>query len=122
MHKLIVCLFVLAVTALPVRAVSYGEAAVAAEAAPEGVEVSRELAREVVRLPRAASELLYVPMGGAEIVLSPLPGIGLKDGLKHVGKGALAPFKVAMVALELPFKVLEKGGSLVGLTGSGNEN
>jgi hypothetical protein len=99
----------LAAHARPARAATPGEVAAAAKAAPAAVD----LATEVARVPFAAAELLYLPMGTGEIVLSPLPGIKLGDGLKHLGKGLIAPFKLGIAVLRLPFNVLKHAGEVV---------
>lgn len=102
--------------ARPARGATTAEAAVAAEAAPHAVD----LATDVAQVPFAAAEVLYLPLGTGEVLLSPLPGISAIDGVVHVGKGILAPFKLGIAVLKLPYKVLKKGGAVVGLLPSKN--
>ena len=106
---LILILSMLGVHAPPASAATPAEVAAAAEAAPAAVEV----ATDVSRVPFAAAELLYLPMGTGEIVLSPLPGVQFVQGVEHLGKGLIAPFKVGIALLRLPFNVLKHAGALL---------
>ena len=106
---------VLTMAARPADAATGAEIAAAARATPEVID----LATEVARVPFTAAEILYLPLGTGEVLLSPLPGIDAVDGLSHVGKGLLAPIKLGITVLRLPFKVLQKGGSVIGLIPAG---
>jgi hypothetical protein len=97
------------------RAVTPAEVAAGVEAAPRVLD----LASDAARVPYAAAELLYLPMGASEVVLCPLPGVNLGDGLRHLGKGLIAPFKVGVAVLRLPFNVLKHAGSVVKLVPAG---
>lgn len=44
----------------------------------------------------------YLVIGLVEIVLCPLPGISIGQGLTDVGVGMLAPFKLTINVLALP--------------------
>lgn len=98
------------------QAATPAEAAAAAKAAPAAVD----LATEMARVPFAAAELLYLPMGTGEILFSPLPGVQVADGLKHLGKGLIAPFKLGIAVLRLPFHVLKHAGEAVDLVPAGD--
>lgn len=63
-------------------------------------------AKGVVEVPRQVAQCLRLPLGLVETVLSPFPGIELRDGLKNTGKGLIAPFKLCVATLELPCEVV----------------
>ncbi len=90
------------------KAATPDQVAAAAKAAPHTIDVASEIAR----VPFAAAEVLYIPLGTSELLLSPLPGVGVNSGLTHVGKGILAPLKVSIMVLKLPFRVLKEAADL----------
>ncbi len=60
----------------------------------------------VAAIPLAAADLVRLPMGVAQIGLAPLPGITYSDGFTNIGKGIIAPFKLAMGVLSFPHDLL----------------
>jgi hypothetical protein len=70
--------------------------------APDVLDATRSLAA----IPSAASNLLYLPMALAEMILSPLPSITMGGAMSDLGRGLMAPFQVVMVAMQVPFQLL----------------
>ncbi len=60
----------------------------------------------VVEVPRQVGQCLRLPLGVVELLFSPLPGVTVSEGLKDTGKGVVAPFKLVIAVLEMPFEVL----------------
>jgi hypothetical protein len=58
-------------------------------------------------MPLQAVRVLYLPLGVVECVGAPLPGVGFMSGLRHIGTGILAPFRLLGDALTFPAKVVE---------------
>lgn len=74
-------------------------------------------AKGVVEVPKQVAECLRLPLGLVETVLSPFPGIELREGLKNTGTGLIAPFKLCAATLALPYEVVGGlGDSVRGLT------
>jgi len=65
------------------------------------------LGRAVVDMPLQAVRVLYLPLGVVECVGAPLPGVSFMSGLRHIGTGILAPFRLLGDALTFPSKVVE---------------
>jgi hypothetical protein len=59
----------------------------------------------VVEVPKQVAQCFRLPLGLVEMVFSPLPGVDFMDGLKDTGKGVVAPFKLCIATLELPYEV-----------------
>jgi hypothetical protein len=106
---LIITIAFLAGRVRPAEALTPSEAALAAEAAPRVLS----LAGDVAQVTCAAGELLYLPLGTGEVMLSPLPGISFGSGITHVGKGLLAPFKLGIAVLRLPVSIIKNAGALL---------
>jgi hypothetical protein len=51
--------------------------------------------------------VLRLPLGVVEVAFSPLPGLTLFSGLRNIGKGLVAPFKLVESVLVLPYNVLD---------------
>lgn len=72
----------------------------------EAVPVVRDgvsLLKEIAKVPMDVGEVLLLPMGVVECVVSPLPGVSFMSGLRHVGTGLLAPFCLVRDVLTLPY-------------------
>ena len=65
------------------------------------------LGRAVIDMPLQAIQVLYLPLGVVECVGAPLPGVGFMSGLRHIGTGILAPFRLLGDVLTFPAKVVE---------------
>jgi hypothetical protein len=65
------------------------------------------LGRAVVDMPVHAIQVLYLPLGVVECVGAPLPGVGFRSGLRHMGTGVLAPFRLLGDVITFPAKVVE---------------
>lgn len=59
--------------------------------------------RGLIQTGKDTLEILYLPWGVVQMTLG-LPFGGLGPGLRNVGKGALAPFKVVADVLYLPIQ------------------
>lgn len=94
----------------------------AAEAAPV-VKESVGLLTEVAEIPKDTAEILCLPWGVTECVFSPLPGVSFMSGLRHVGTGIVAPFKLVGDVLTLPYDaataVSRSAGSVAPLKAAG---
>ena len=89
-------------------------AAVAKESAPGLVRAGQA----VVEVPWRVGQCLRLPLGLVEMVFSPLPGVGFSEGLEDTGHGLVAPFKLCMAVLKLPYDVF--GGLGEAVTGLAN--
>lgn len=61
--------------------------------------------KSLTRVPWAAAGLLKLPLGATQIVLSPLPGITMTEGIGNIGHGLLAPFDLAATVLKVPLEL-----------------
>lgn len=89
------------------------EVVAAVEAAPAAVGVGRD----VLKLSAAAADLLRLPLGLAEIALSPLPGISVIDGAVNIVRGTLAPLECGICLLQLPVRLAKHAGRLAATPG-----
>lgn len=99
------CLLLLAGQTATAVAVPPEVAIAAAQAAP-GTSGALAVAKDVFAVPKAAAEILLLPMGVLESVFCPLPGIEFMSGMRHIGSGILAPFKLVTSVLCLPYNVV----------------
>lgn len=60
----------------------------------------------VVEIPRQAARCLLLPLGLTEMLFAPLPEVEFMQGLRDTGKGLVAPFKLCMATLEMPYEVV----------------
>ncbi|MFA4943948.1 MAG: hypothetical protein WC789_04525 [Lentisphaeria bacterium] len=93
-------------------------AAVAPATAAQALPVVKDgvgLAQEIGKVPRDVGEVLLLPMGVVECVAAPLPGVAFLSGLKHLGTGLVAPFKLARDVLTLPYDAATAVGRVAGL-------
>lgn len=74
----------------------------AATAAAPALPVATRLAKDVVAIPVKALQIVRLPLGVAETVLSPLPGLRAANGVSNIGRGLAAPFKLIGSVLDLP--------------------
>jgi len=84
-------------------------AAVAKESAPGLVRAGQA----VVEVPWQVGQCLRLPLGLVEMVFSPLPGVDFSEGLEDTGHGLVAPFKLCMAVLKLPYDVFGGLGQAV---------
>lgn len=61
--------------------------------------------RSIVEIPRQLGQCLRLPLGLVEVVLSPLPEVEFREGLRDLGAGVVAPFKLCMAVFEMPYEV-----------------
>lgn len=59
----------------------------------------------VTEVPWQLGQCLRLPLGLAEVLFSPLPGVEFKTGLEDLGVGVLAPFKFGVALFEMPREV-----------------
>jgi len=59
----------------------------------------------VTEVPWQLGQCLRLPLGLAEVLFSPLPGVEFKEGLEDLGVGVLAPFKFGVAVFEMPREV-----------------
>lgn len=83
--------------------------AAAAQAAPV-VKESIGFLQHVAQVPIYAGEILCLPWGMTECVGSPLPGVSFISGLRHIGTGVLAPFKLVAAVVTLPYDAVTAVG------------
>ncbi len=112
------CLMLLAGwAALPLGAADPATAVKTAVMAKEGVPGLVRAGRGIVEVPWQAAQCFRLPLGLVEMLFAPLPGVEFSDGLVDTGKGVVAPFKLCIAALELPYEVFggvgDAAGSLV---------
>ncbi len=102
---LLACLvLLLALTPARARANPVAGAAAAAEAsgAATMIPVAAGFVKDLTAIPLAVADVLKLPMGVAECVLAPLPGVEFMSGLRHIGTGIIAPFRLCIAVLSLP--------------------
>ena len=104
------CLFA---EAWPLEAMDPGTAVKTAVVAKEGVPGLVRAGKGLAEIPWQAAQCLRLPLGLAEMVFSPLPGVDFFDGLEDTGKGLVAPFKLCMATLEMPYEVFGGLGQAV---------
>ena len=109
--RALVCLLASASTA---AAVDPGTVVETAALAKEGAPGLMRAGKGIAEVPWQAGQCLRLPLGLVQIVLSPLPGVGLTDGLKNTGIGAVAPFKLCIAILEMPYEIVAGIGDAVG--------
>lgn len=59
----------------------------------------------LTEVPWQLGQCLRLPLGFAEVLFSPLPGVEFKEGLEDLGVGVLAPFKFGVAVFEMPREV-----------------
>ena len=97
-------------TTSAVAAVDPATVAVVAQALPTAQPALSHtvgLGRAVIDMPLQAIQILYLPLGVVECVGAPLPGVGFMSGLRHIGTGILAPFRLLGDVLTFPAKVVD---------------
>ena len=97
-----------------VEAVDPGTVVETAALAKEGAPGVMRAGKGIAEVPWQAGQCLRLPLGLVQMVLSPLPGVGLTDGLKNTGIGAVAPFKLCIAILEMPYEIVAGIGDAVG--------
>ena len=85
-------------------------AAIAKESSPGLVRAGKAIAE----VPWQAAQCLRLPLGLVQMVFSPLPDVDFMDGLKNTGKGVVAPFKLGIATLEMPYEVVGGIGEALG--------
>lgn len=68
--------------------------------------VVHSVAQDTADLINNVADIVFLPMGAAEILLSPLPGMELPQGARNLSRGILAPFKALHAAVRLPATLL----------------
>lgn len=61
--------------------------------------------KSIVEIPWQLGQCLRLPLGVVEVVASPLPEVEFKEGLKDLGAGVVAPFKLCIAIFEMPYEV-----------------
>ena len=101
---------------LPLRAVDPGTAIEATVVAKGSLPGLVRAGKGIVEIPCQVAQCLRLPLGIVQMVFSPLPGVEFMEGLENTGKGVVAPFKLCMATLEMPYEVFGGlGDSLTGL-------
>ncbi len=103
----------------PARAAA--PAAVSAVGMTPVVPLAAGLGKDLATIPLSVAEVVRLPMGLVECVLSPLPGISFRSGLQDMGAGIVAPFKLVMAVLRLPYDLtctLSRVGTGMSLNGA----
>ena len=106
--------WVVAWAALPLVAVDPGTAVKTAVAAKEGVPGLVRAGKGIAEVPWQAAQCFRLPMGLVEMIFSPLPEVEFYEGLKNTGKGLVAPFKLGLAVLEMPYEVCGGVGDAAG--------
>ena len=92
----------------------------AAAAGAKAAKPVVDTASSVAAVPLAAAEIIRLPMGALQVVLAPLPAITYADGFENIGRGIIAPFKLAMAVLSLPYDLLNAVGGACDNVSGGN--
>ena len=82
----------------------------AAAAAGPAIPAATQVVKDAIAIPINALSIVRLPLGAAEVLLSPLPGLTMASGFNNMGRGLMAPVKVVGSVLDLP---LSAGGALV---------
>lgn len=91
--------------ALPLGAVDPATAAKTAVVAKDGVPGLVRAGKGIAEVPWQAAQCFRLPLGLVEMLFSPLPEVAFMDGLRDTGKGLVAPFKLCVATLEMPYEV-----------------
>ncbi len=100
--------------ACPARAVT-PEVVAGVAAARSAPKVLSSLASGLASVPGDVAQTLLLPLGVAETVLSPLPGLSMAHGARNIGNGLKGPFSLLGTALKLPLSALSTAAGLVGV-------
>jgi len=60
----------------------------------------------IVEVPRQAAQSFRLPLGLTQMLLSPFPEVTFSEGLGNTGKGLVAPFKLCIATLEMPYELV----------------
>lgn len=90
-------------------------AAILAPAARPAVSKTLDLAHGIADVPREAVQILCLPWGVVECVFSPLPEVSFMSGLRHMGRGLLAPFRFAEAVVMVPVKAIAAVDAISGV-------
>ena len=111
-----VMLVYLFTAALPLRAVDPGTAIEATAVAKGSLPGLVRAGKGIVEVPWQVAQCFRLPLGIVQMVFSPLPGVEFTDGLENTGKGIVAPFKLCVATLEMPYELFGGlGDSVTGL-------
>jgi len=64
------------------------------------------IASDILLVPSTLFEIIRLPMGVAEVVLAPLPGLTVDSGMRNIGRGLQAPFRTVGAIIQLPLRIL----------------
>ena len=98
----------------PLGAVDPGTAIQTATVVKEGSPGLMRAGKGMAEVPWQMAQCLRLPLGLIQIVFSPLPEVDFSDGLKNTGKGLVAPFKLGIAVLEMPYEVVGGIGDALG--------
>lgn len=73
--------------------------------AKESVPGLTRAGRGITEVPRQVAHCLRLPLGLTQMLFSPLPGVTFGEGLSNTGRGLVAPFKLCIAVLEMPYEV-----------------
>lgn len=105
--KFFVAAAVLAATS-SVRAFTPAAVALATPVAAEAASKATTPAAlsNLYNIPVSALNVLYLPLGVAEIAVSPLPGFTVDGGAQNVARGLTAPIRVVQNAVMFPVNLI----------------
>lgn len=102
-------LLMLGLLGAPVLRLAAADPGTALEAAALAKQTTPGLVRAgrgIAEVPRQAAQCFRLPLGLVEMLFSPLPDVTFMEGLRDTGKGLVAPFKLCIATLEMPYEVV----------------
>ena len=109
---LLVAIFLVLCWAAPCRS---GAASVTPEmaiAACHAAAPAVNLTKDAAAVPLAVVNTLRLPLGVAEVALSPFPGPSFSGGVRHVGAGLKGPFDLITSLVRLPVSAVQAASGI----------
>ncbi|MDX9866983.1 MAG: hypothetical protein RBT78_03565 [Kiritimatiellia bacterium] len=91
-----------------------GTALQTAAAVKGGMPGLTRAGRGLAEVPRQAAQCLRLPLGLTQMLFSPLPAVTFSEGLRNTGRGVVAPFRLCIAVLEMPYEVIGGLGDAAG--------
>ena len=77
-----------------------------AAAAKSGAPGLARAGKGIAEVPRQAAQCFRLPLGLMQMLCSPLPDVTFSEGLGNTGQGLIAPFKLCVATLEMPYEIV----------------
>jgi len=106
MVRLCVMASLLLCSARAVTATDPGTALQTAAVVRGGLPGMVRAGKGIAEVPRQAAQCFRLPLGLTQMLFSPFPEVTFTEGLGNTGKGLVAPFKLCIATLEMPYEIV----------------